>query len=50
MHEICYKLKLLIFFLNFDLAKEGSALLASPGCTLGQKTFLATLSKSFKKS
>jgi len=38
MHEIGQKLKLLIFFLNFNLVKGGrgaSAPLTPPGCALG---------------
>jgi len=47
MPKICYKLILLIFFLNFDLAKGGgggaSAPLALPGCALVPYTFITTV-------
>jgi len=43
MHKIDQKLKLLIFFLNFDLAKGGEALapLAPPGCALEHKYLIS---------
>jgi len=34
MHKIDRKLKLIIFFLNFDLVKGGFSHLSPPGCAL----------------
>jgi len=51
MHKIGYKLKVFIFFFNFDLAKGGtgaSAPLALPGCALEFNDYVALLLLNFE--